>query len=189
MNSCPRRVRAERRRDRARELRVLPVKPHSIDHADWGTPSGKIELVSEAARAKGQPAMATYVEDDAAGDRGAFWLIGAPSINTHNSTFSHSERHVKKDGPPRCYMNLDDAREHGLDDGQLVKVSNTRGSLTLPVRVTSDVPRGCVRVDGLPRAKDVREGVGLNALTSSALSDLGDGNVMYSARVDIDASA
>jgi hypothetical protein len=53
------------------------------------------------------------------------------------------------------------------------------------VHATDDVPAGCVRVDGLPRARDVREKIGLNALTSSALSDLGDGNVMYSARVDV----
>jgi hypothetical protein len=47
------------------------------------------------------------------------------------------------------------------------------------------MPRGLVRIDGLPRARDVAEGIGLNALTSGALSDLGDGNVMYSARVDL----
>lgn len=162
-----------------------PVKPHPIERADRGTPSGKIELVSEAARAKGQPALATYVADDAAGDRGAFWLIGAPSVNTHNSTYSHSERHLRKDGPPRCHVNPEDARELGLKQGALAKLSNTRGSLTLPVNATDDLPRGCIRIDGLPRARDIRERVGLNALTSSASSDLGDGNVMYSARVDV----
>jgi anaerobic selenocysteine-containing dehydrogenase len=162
-----------------------PVKLHEIEHRDWGTPSGKIELVSEATRAQGQPALASYVADDAAGDRGAFWLIGAPSVNTHNSTYSHSERHVKKDGPPRCHMNRDDARELGLEQGMLAKLSNARASLTLPVNLAPDMPRGCVRVDGLPRAKDVREKIGLNALTSSALSDLGHGNTMYSARVDV----
>jgi anaerobic selenocysteine-containing dehydrogenase len=164
------------------------VKPHSIEHADWGTPSGRIELVSEAARAKGQPAMATYVADDAAGDRGAFWLIGAPSIHTHNSTYSHSERHVKKDGPPRCHVNPDDSREYGLEHGRLARLSNSRGSLTLPVNVTDAVPCGCIRVDGLPRSRELLERIGLNVLTSSALSDLGDGNVMYSAKVDVAAA-
>jgi anaerobic selenocysteine-containing dehydrogenase len=161
------------------------VKPHVVAHAEWGTPSGKIELVSEAARAKGQPALATYVPDDAAGDRGDFWLIGAPSIHTHNSTYAHSERHVKKEGPPRVHVNPDDARELGLAHGARAKLSNTRAALTFPVNVTPDMPRGTIRVDGLPRARDMREGVGLNALTSSALSDLGDGNVMNSARVDV----
>jgi anaerobic selenocysteine-containing dehydrogenase len=186
---CDEFIEASRPRLDDREIARLragePVKPHAIAHVNWGTPSGKIELVSAAARAKGQPAIATYVEDDAAGDRGQFWLIGAPSVNTHNSTFAHSERHVRKDGPPRVHVNASDARELGLEDGALAKLWNARGSLTLPVHATDDVPRGAVRVDGLPRAKDVREKIGLNVLTSSALSDLGDGNVMYSARVDV----
>jgi anaerobic selenocysteine-containing dehydrogenase len=190
-NLCDEFIAASRPRLNDAEIERLrrgePVKPHAIDHADWGTPSGKIELVSEAARAKGQPAIATYVPDDAAGDRGAFWLIGAPSVNTHNSTFAHSERHVKKDGPPRCHMNPDDVRDLGIESGRLARLWNVRGSLTLPVISTHGVPRGSVRVDGLPRARDVRERIGLNALTSSAVSDLGDGNVMYSARVDVEA--
>ena len=66
-----------------------------------------------------------------------------------------------------------------------MRLANERGVLTLPVVVTSAMPRGLVRVDGLPRAKDIREGQGLNALTSGALSDLGDSNVMYSARIDL----
>jgi anaerobic selenocysteine-containing dehydrogenase len=166
-----------------------PVKLHAIDHSDWGTPSGKIELVSDAARAKGQPAIATYVPDDAAGDRGAFWLIGAPSVHTHNSTFAHSERHVRKEGPPRCHVHPGDARDLGLADGAMACLSNARGKITLPVVTTCDVPRGSIRVDGLPRARDVRERIGLNALTSSAISDLGDGNVMFSAKVDVSAAS
>jgi len=190
---CDELIEASRARLTDAEIESLraghPVKLHEIDHSDWGTPSGKIELVSEAARAKGQPAMATYVPDDAAGDRGAFWLIGAPSVNTHNSTFAHSERHVRKDGPPRCHVHPDDARDLGLADGATACLENARGKITLPVVTTSDVPRGSIRVDGLPRARDVRERIGLNALTSSALSDLGDGNVMFSAKVDVSAAS
>jgi anaerobic selenocysteine-containing dehydrogenase len=173
----------------ARLERGEPVKPHSIVHSDRGTPSGKIELVSAAAAALGQPRMATYVADDAAGDRGAFWLVGAPSVHTHNSTFAHSARHVKKNGPPTCHVNPEDARGLGLAEGARARITNERGALTLPIVFSSRMPRGLVRVDGLPRARDFREGVGLNALTSGALSDLGDGNVMYSARVDLLAAS
>lgn len=162
-----------------------PVKLQPQRFEGWGTPSGRIELWSEAAKAKGQPPMATYVEDDGAGDRGAFSLVGAPSVETHNSTFSHSARHVKKAGPPRVFVSPADAREIGLATGGRAKLSNARGTLTLQVEVSDSMPQGLVRVDGLPRAKDVPEKVGLNALTSGATSDLGDGNVMFSARVDL----
>ncbi len=162
-----------------------PVKLRSQRFDGWGTPSGKIELWSDAAKAKGQPPMATYVPDDGAGDRGRFVLVAAPSVETHNSTFVHSARHVKKAGPPIVHVNPDDARELKLVEGGQVRLSNSRGTLTFPVAISSSMPRGLVRVDGLPRAKDLPEGVGLNALTSGATSDLGDGNVLYSARVDL----
>jgi anaerobic selenocysteine-containing dehydrogenase len=162
-----------------------PVKLAPQRFQGWGTPSGKIELWSEAAKAKGQPPMATYVEDDAAGDRGKFSLVGAPSVETHNSTYSHSARHVKKAGPPRVFVSPADARQIGVVPGGKAKLSNARGALTLLVEVSDAMPEGLVRVDGLPRAKDVPEKTGLNALTSGAMSDLGDGNVMFSARVDV----
>jgi len=53
------------------------------------------------------------------------------------------------------------------------------------VAISAEMPRGLVRVDGVPRAKDFPEGIGLNVLASGATSDLGDGNVLYSARVDV----
>ena len=168
-----------------RLLRGESVRLHDRLYDGWGTPSGRIELVSASAARAGQPAMADYVPDDAAGDRGAFWLVAAPSVHTHNSTFSHSERHRKKNGPPCVHVNPDDARERGFEAGTRVKLVNARGGLTLPVVLAPEMPRGLVRVDGLPRAVDVPEGVGVNVLASGAVSDLGNGNVVYSARVDL----
>jgi hypothetical protein len=55
----------------------------------------------------------------------------------------------------------------------------------LAVALTADMPLGMLRVDGMPRASDIPEGVGINALVPPAVSDLGDGNVLYSARVDL----
>jgi anaerobic selenocysteine-containing dehydrogenase len=162
-----------------------PVKLAPQKFEGWGTPSGRIELVSAAAGLRGQPEMATFVPDDFAGDRGAFSLVGAPSVNTHNSTYAHSERHVRKDGPPRVHLNPDDARRLGLVEGAPARITNARATITLPTAISADMPVGLVRIDGLPRAVDVPERVGINALTSGAVSDLGDGNVMYSARVDV----
>ena len=166
-----------------------PVKLAPEVHPDRGTPSGRVELVSDAARAAGQPAMATYVPDDAAGDRGRFWLIGAPSVHTHNGTYVHSPRHVAKawgTGVVRCFLNPDDARELGARTDARVVLRNARGALSVTVATSEDVPRGSLRVDGLPPRSLFPEGLGLNALTSPATSDLGHGNVMYSARVDVE---
>jgi len=149
------------------------------------TPSGKIELVSASAAAQGQPAMASYVPDDACGQKGEFWLTCAPSRATHNSTFNHSARHLARAGRPHVHMHRADAERLGLDAGEIATLANENGSLSLPVALSEDLPPGMLRVDGLPRACDVPEGVGINALVSGELSDLGESNVLYSTRVDV----
>jgi anaerobic selenocysteine-containing dehydrogenase len=150
-----------------------------------GTPSGRIELESSRAAAAGQPALASYVPDDGCGTPGAYWLIPAPSVHTHNSTFAHSARHQKRAGPPRVYMNPSDAAAEGLAAGERVTLSNPRGALTMRLELNGDLPRGSLRVDGLLRAAEIPEGLGLNALVSDAVSDLGESNTLYSTRVDV----
>ncbi|MCE9596045.1 MAG: molybdopterin-dependent oxidoreductase [Planctomycetes bacterium] len=167
-----------------RPFKITP--PTRAALGGWGTPSGNIELVSASAHAAGQPALATYVADRTDRERGAFWLVAAPSRYTHNSTFSHSPRHVALNGKPRLFLHPLDAASRNLRDGEFVRVSNARGALSLVLACTADMPRGLARVDGMPRSADVPEGVGINALVSPDVSDLGDGNVLYSTRVDVE---
>ncbi len=164
-----------------------PVKlePPQLEGKRWDTPSGKIELASAAAEALGQPRLATYVPDDACGGRGEFWLTSAPSKFGLNSTFSHSARHMARAGKPRVYVHPLDAKRLGLADGDRARLSNEHGSLTLEVACTIDAALGMLRVDGVPRGRDVPENVGINALVSPQVSDLGNGNVLYSTRVDL----
>ena len=44
---------------------------------------------------------------------------------------------------------------------------------------------GFARVDGLPRALDLPEKTGINSLVAGALSDLGEGNILYSTKINI----
>jgi len=171
---------ASRERVNAAELAELregkPVKLHDQDFKGWGTPSGKIELAS--------PEPASYVPDDGAGTQGAFQLIAAPSIATHNSTYLYSGRHLAKMGKPVCHLNPADLERLRAVEGTRIVLSNAQGKLTLTASADENVPTGCIRVDGVLSGRDVPEGVGINALVPPALSDLGDGNVLYSTRVD-----
>ncbi len=162
-----------------------PVELAERQRAGRGTPSGKIELESAAALALGQPAVATYVADDAGGDDGALWLHPAPSIATHNSTYAHSSRHKRRAGRGLCRMNPADLARIGASDGDRLRLFNRRAALSLPVVATDDVPSGLVRVDGFPDEADIPEGVGINALTNAAGSDLASGHSLYSARIDV----
>ncbi len=180
---------ASRARVNDEELAALrggvPVKLHEQAFEGWGTPSGKVELVSASARALGQPEMATYVPDDGAGERGAFQLIAAPSIATHNSTYLYSGRHLAKAGKPVCHLHPVDLERLNVAPGARLVLSNAQGKITLQASADENVPPGCIRVDGVLSGRDVPEGVGINALANPALSDLGDGNVLYSTRVDV----
>lgn len=160
-----------------------PVKLAPRSFEDRGTPSGKIELVSETCEALGQGRVAAYVPDDGAGLAGRFWFHSAPSVATHNSTFSTVERHSLRAGPARVLVHPEDANELGLNGR--ATLSNEHGQLTLAVERCEDLPRGMVRVDGFPDPRETPEGLSSNALTSPRISDLGEGNVQYSARVDL----
>ncbi len=168
----------------------VPVKmrPPEPPGGGRGTPSGKVELSSERALALGLPAVAAYQPEESAGIEGAFRLHCAPSRNTHNSTFAHSPRHLRREGPPRAHLNPEDAAGLSIAEGRPVTLRNRLGRITLTAAVAAEMPRGMVRVDGLPRAQDVPEGVGINALLPGELSDLG-GSLLYGARVDVEPVA
>lgn len=162
-----------------------PGSRQSPGGTHWGTPSGKVELASSLAERAGQPAMATWCTDPGIDVKRAFWLVSAPSRDTHNTTYLDHERHVQRAGAPRCFVHPGDAHELGLGEGQRVTLHNDFGRLTLTAALTDDVPPGVVRVDGFPRPALVPEGVSINVLSSPAVSDLGNGTTYYSTRVDL----
>ena len=166
---------------------LLAGKPTKLAPArrERGTPSGKVELYSQACAAAGQPPMATYVPERTTGGERAFSLVSAPSKHTHNSTYAYSPRHLARRGAHQAYLNPTDAEELGLVSGDLVRLVSDLAALTFPVELTEDMPRGLVRVDGQPRGLDTPEGLPLNALHSDELSDLGAGTTYYSTRVDV----
>jgi anaerobic selenocysteine-containing dehydrogenase len=163
----------------------IPVELHAQEHADRGTPSGKVELWSAAAVEAGLPAMAEYLPDDGGGHSGAYWLFPGPSKATHNSTFLHSERHLARLGPPTVEMNPSDAQAAGLESGVAVRVHNALGALTLKLEVQDSVPPGALHISGFVDEAQVPEGRNVNHLVSADLSDMGNGSVLFSTRVSV----
>lgn len=153
---------------------------------DWGTPSGKVELVSSIAERAGQPPMATWCADPGSDPSRSFWLVSAPSKHTHNTTYLDHERHARRAATPRCFVHPADAHELALAEGETVVLVNDFGRITLTASLTEDVPTGSVRVDGFPRPADVPEGTSINVLSSPDVSDLGNGTTYYSTRVDLE---
>lgn len=163
-----------------------PVKlsPRALEGT--GTPSGKIELVSASVEASGGPRVASWAPDDGAGMTGTFRLLSTPSTATHNSTFMHVARHRARVGEPRVHVHPDDLRSVGIGEGDLVRIRNEFGAVTVKTSGDETLPRKVVRVDGFFNEDLVPEGVGINALVSPETSDLGGGNVLYSTRVELE---
>ncbi len=169
-------------------LKGEPVQLAPQVFGDRGTPSGKIELVSEAAEALGQSRVASYVPDDGAGMAGTFQLISAPSTATHNSTYMEVARHRERLGQPIAHLHPLDAASEKVEEGGGIKVRSEYGVITLTAAFDETLPRKTVRIDGFLNEELVPEGVGINAVTSPDASDMGGGNVLYSARVEIEAA-
>jgi len=171
-----------------RAVQGEPVELAPRSFADRGTPSGKVELSGTSdGRQLGPP---DHIEDSEAGTgspaREPYQLLLAPSYATHNSTYLHSSRHVARMGAPTAWLHPDDARVEGLAPGARVRLVNEHGALTLGVDVTEDLPRHTVRIDGFVDVDAVPEAVGASALVAPALSDLGAGSCVYSARVRLE---
>lgn len=161
-----------------------PVKLPPRELEGWGTASGKVELANDLL----DPPLACFVPDELATgsepESGEFALVLAPTCATLNSTYMHSQRHLAKMGAPSCFVHPSDAKRLAVEEGDSLRLSNNRAAITLAVSLTHDVPTGMIRVDGLVRAQDVPEGVGVNALVSPVTSVQAKGSTLFSTRVD-----
>ncbi|MCI2256404.1 molybdopterin oxidoreductase family protein [Domibacillus sp. PGB-M46] len=157
---------------------VKPILPGKLL-----TPSGKIELYSEKMKQDGYPPLPTYVsiKQD---EKLPYVFIPAPNHNFLNSTFSNNEKHVQLEKEARLYMNVEDAKAAGIEDGDQVRVWNSRGECRLTVSVGIGVLPGAVISQGLwadaPGTNQL-----VNSLTPDRLSDMGGGAVFFSGRVNV----
>lgn len=169
------------------------------------TPSGRIELFSERLHALGY--------DDCGGHPAwlepAEWLGGSPAqrfplhlISNMPRNRLHSQldmagpsQRSKVQGREPCRMNPVDAASRGLQDGEVVRLYNERGSCLAGLRLSEEVRRGVVQMfngawfdpiqRGTPGSLDVHGNA--NVLTADrGTSKLGQGPSAHSALVEVE---
>jgi molybdopterin guanine dinucleotide-containing S/N-oxide reductase-like protein len=155
------------------------------------TPTGRIELYSEALAAAGAdplPAFVPPVESRFGKDAGKYPLEFLPRKADHymNSTFANLDGHRKMEAATahRLEMHADDAKARGIADGDAVRIWNDRGSIELTALVSGRVPAGVV-AGRLDWNKLSPGGRNINALTSERLTDLGRAATFYSTLVEV----
>jgi anaerobic selenocysteine-containing dehydrogenase len=171
----------------------IAVGPQRYADGVFGTANGKADLASDAAARFGmgcvpdwKPAHEGIGGDPALAERFPF-LLATPKQHTRflNSSYSHLPGHRDREGGPFVELCSVDAAALELVDGDVVDVSNDRGLLTLPVKVTERVRPGLIAVPFGWTRNAHHECGSANSLTSDTLANWGGGVAYNDTRVRI----
>lgn len=167
--------------DRAIELAAPGGAPMIMcDTVRPATPSGRIELFSDAldqAHGFGVPR-----HDPVAQDR-EFVLITPSSDKRTNATFGSDPA---SDGPELVEMHPDDATRLGLSNGDLLRVANDRGAVSLRLHVTTATRPGVLYSPKGAWRGSSKTGLTVNALIPAAIrTDIADGACYHETFVDV----
>ncbi|MGC2635824.1 MAG: molybdopterin-dependent oxidoreductase [Acidobacteriaceae bacterium] len=172
----------------AEEREGKPFLPFA--EGPFPTPSGKIELYSEALAARGDdplPAFHPSVESRHTSDgRYPLEFLPRKADNYMNSTFANLPTHqgLERGHTGVLEISQHDASARGIADGDAVEVFNDRGALPLRAHVNGSVRPGLVAAR-LGWNKLSSGGHNVNLLTAQRINDLGGGPVFYSVLVEV----
>jgi anaerobic selenocysteine-containing dehydrogenase len=163
----------------------LPQPWLPFANGGYPTRSGKCQFYSPTMEALGLDPLPAHVEPAHNGH--PLVLVSAKfALHFLNTSYANLPRHMRAEREPMLEMDQVDADARGVEDGDVVRVHNERGSLDVRVHVGDRVRPGVVAMaHGWWRAL----GPSANALTSDGLADLGGGGDFYSTRVEVSLPA
>jgi len=126
-------------------IRALGVSHVAHPDLAFPTPSGKVEFVSERARALGLPALPAYEPPPASSYPLAFRQ--GRTLTQFHGFYDHGRALpslAAADPEPVLWLAPDDAHARGVADGAAIRVWNERGELRCRARVTAKIPPGAV---------------------------------------------
>ena len=144
------------------------------------TPSGKIELYSEALEMECGLGVPRYQMPPKERD---FVLVTPASEKRTNSTFGGVAGH---EDDMRVQMNPQDAAGRGLADGTPVRLVNDLGVVELPVLISDRIRPGTLYVPKGAWMRNSATGMTANALIPGDKADLAGGACYYDCTVDIE---
>lgn len=157
------------------ERLVLKRKPRDR----YPTPSGKIEFYSSRATAMGCPPLPRQAALPTG--RGRFVLLTSATPHYTNTQFQEVYGPI----PAIVTVNPHDAERLGIEDGQVVTLSNERGQIRLKAALSETVPQGVL---WSPRQAEGLAGEPQNGLTGSEPQEIGRGPRFNSTLVDLSGS-
>lgn len=175
--------------DPAKVVGAGPIKVAPPEGQAFRTPSGKLEIYSEALAAQGVSPLPDWQPDAEELRDAARWplrLLTAPSYFQPHTAYSGVAFLRKREGEPFCVLNPADAERRGLADGQKVRLYNERAAVGLRLKVGDEVAEGVILVPGQRPGTEAVEGT-VNMLCSDRLTDIGEGACYQSTFLDVEA--
>ena len=172
---------------------TLPRRPH-VPFADgrFPTPSGKLELWSDALAGAGKDPLPGWVPElespeasPALFARYPLKLLSPKEQHFLGSSFANLPSFRRMAGEPTVELHPDDAAARGVADEDWVVVFNDRGSCRLRARVAPTVPAGVAVSEVVHWQKLGPDGRNVNWTTPDYLTDLGDNSTYHTNLVDV----
>ncbi len=171
-----------------RGWQYLTPEPQVL-HADlhFATPSGHIEIASDAWTALGLP-RAPRPDIDPAPAVGRFRLLTPASDLRLNDSYANDPKLSAKAGPASVIMHGDDAAALGIATGDQVCLHNGAGKMNLVAQVENLAPRGVVISYKGRWPKLESGGFNVNALNEGVAADMGNSSSVHSTEVEVSAN-
>ena len=96
-----------------------------------------------------------------------------------NANYAAFPAHHPSSGAPALQIHPDDAARRGIGSGDVVRVRNDRGELTLVAEVTDDLQPGLVAIPFGWWHRSTPEGRAVNALTNPTVADHDRGSAYF----------
>lgn len=153
------------------------------------TPSGKAELYAPSLQKEFDVDPLPGPGNIEQAPTGMLQLISNKTLHFLNTGYSHIDLHARREGRLEIDLHPDDAADRGIQDGQLVIVSNPQGEIVAWCRISLKVGRGVARLPfgGLLDALGRRSHV--NQLTPEQPTDWGGGSGFYDTFVHVNPAA
>lgn len=150
----------------------------------FATPSGKIELASNAAEADGFPRIpAAAVDGRPQGQK--LRLLSPASRWLMNSSYHNDPKIAEKLGPERITLHPHDAAARGLSQGDKARVSNATAAIDMVVEVATIVPQGVALAAKSRWPKLTPGGLSVNALNPGTKSDMAESSSVHGIEVEV----
>ncbi|GAC1640826.1 MAG: molybdopterin oxidoreductase family protein [Ktedonobacteraceae bacterium] len=168
------------------------------------TPSGKVEMYSAQAAEKGYDPVPDWVPEVEVRRPRKAHRASVETFNTQpanealpllcpaahhfvSSTFANLDTLKTKEHAPTLRIHPQDAEIRNIRSGQLVRISNERGSCQLVANVTEDVRPGMLATSTVWWPQHSSDQRNVNWTTSDRLADFAGGSTFYTNLVNVEA--